>query len=136
MRQNDPPKTAAHTTVDTRTGAVGAVMAPHSMDNIATAIAIRTRNGQPPRAQPVSNQIAAKTRGMRMVAETARTPRFDQSKDFLACGKDVVRHSAAKPPFPFRKFRKGSREMLSIVVRPKNILEYKLRIGRFPEQEV
>jgi hypothetical protein len=96
------------------------------MDRRATAMAIKTRKGQPPLAHPVSNQIAAKTNGTRTVAETTRIPRLDQSKDLLAGGKDIVRHSAAETTFTLGILGKGRSKVLLTVVRPKNVLEDKL----------
>ena len=81
-------------------------MAPHSIESSAMATEIKSRKGQPPLAQPVSNQTAASAEGTRIVAEATRIPKLDQSKR-LAGGNDVIRDRSAKTTLATPELRDG-----------------------------
>ena len=60
---------------------------------------------------------------------------MDQSKR-LACGKDVIDHDGAVPAITRVILGNGGLEVIRPVVRPQDVLENELGVGRFPQQEI
>src|SRR5262249_5548190 len=118
--RNSEARTATVTAVDTRRGARGALMPPHSLASRATPIETSTREGQ------VASIITApSTAGTSTTAEATRRARLVQSKrlERLACGKDVIGQDRAIAALAPGEHLERRLQMLRAIVRPEHVLE-------------
>src|SRR3954465_1983809 len=109
---------------ETRSGARGALMPPHSMARSAVQMARRTRNSQPP------NHTDAMAMRASTSPETSLTPRLDQKR--LAGREDVSDLGAAVASLPTLELIDCRLQVLWPIVRPQHVLEDELGIGRLP----